>query len=641
MSAKLILAIICPWIIGMGFNIPAWSMIMLGILPWGIADWAARNSDLISIKQAFSLVLLIESIAAFCAICFFIFKGYRLSKNKLSLKWYCAVLAPSVTAGLFLALRGANIEFPTDMFIYHNRNLSQDQLLSQAGREFLYNSRFNWHYSMQQFIWNLQNNYSISTSGKIAALNAFIALLASANLTWVLTKRWELTWLSTLIFLIGFGHQSFSFAHQISLNGTLIGIAAILASATPLFISLNKSGCKPKDLILRSILVICAGIISYKAHAVTAYFTANILIATWAVACFTFSKKRIIRALSLILSTTGLAILNKMELHLNFVGVANYPEYMKIIHKLKFLNYDFQVFWPALPNSSIEITFIACGVLSIVVIYCKYISEGAVKKSSLALSILPFLVLAEWVVPGINDLTFKLISPEVAYRIAWTTLFWISIPVLLQEISKSLGSKFTNTNNYLKASLAIFLVALGIPIHNGKESNILNSKVPHLLSPLETSSMADGSLIQGDLDLLNRFCKKLSPNSYTLSDPFIGEILAYRSECPSPLAIRDYNSLSLEATESMYYLGLKEAMADESSLKQWLEAKSIGAVVLRKSHQNYTSEIGLNSRHWQADLVSSYQDLSLAKLNEHNLKRAGFTNIVSTPNLLVFTQIIR
>ncbi|QNI75116.1 hypothetical protein [Synechococcus sp. MVIR-18-1] len=641
MSAKLILAIICPWLIGMGFSIPAWSMIMIGILPWGIADWAARNSDLISIKQAFSLVLLVESIVAFCAICLFVFKGCKFSKNKLALKWHCAVLAPSLTAGLFLALRGANIEFPTDMFIYHNRNLSQDQLLSQAGREFLYNSRFNWHYSMQHFLWNLQNTYSINTSGKIAALNAFTALLASANLTWALTKRWELSWLCTLLFLIGFGHQNFSFAHQISLNGTLIGIAAILASATPLLLSLNKSDSKQKDIVLGSLLLICAGTISYKAHAVTAYFTANILIASWTVTCFTFNKKRIMRGLSLILSAAGLAVLNKMELHPNFVSVAKYPEYMKIVHRFKFLKYDFQIFWPALPNSTIEITFIACIVLSIVVIYCKYISEGAVKNSSLALSILPFIVLAEWVVPGINDLTFKLISPEVAYRIAWTTLFWISIPVLLQAISKFLESRFVNINNYLKASLAIFLVALGIPIHNGLESNILNSKVPHLLSPLETSSMADGSLIQRDLNLLNRLCKKLSPNSFTLSDPFIGEILTYRSECPRPLANRNYTSLSLESAESMYYAGLKEAMADESSLKQWLEDKSIGTIVLRKSHQNYTSEIGLNSRQWQADLVSSYQDLSLAKLNEHNLKRAGFTNIISTPNLLVFTQIIR
>ena len=639
MSAKLILAIICPWIIGIGFNVPAWSMIMLGILPWGIADWTARNSDLVSIKQAFNLVLLIESVIAFCAICFFIFKGYRFSENKLSLKWHCAVVIPSVVAGLFLAIRGANIEFPTDMFNYHYRNLSQDQLLSQEGREFLYNSRYNWHYSMQHFLWNLQNNYSISTSGKIAALNTFVALLASANLTWVLTKRWELSWLSTLIFLIGFGHQSFSFAHQISLNGTLIGIAAILASATPLFISLNKSGCKPKDLILRSILVICAGIISYKAHAVTAYFTANILIATWAVACFTFSKKRIIRGLSLILSFTGLAVLNKMELHSNFVGVANYPEYMKIVHRLKFLDYDFQIFWPALPNSTIEITFIACIVLSIGVIYCKYISEGAVKNSSLALSILPFIVLAEWVVPGINDLTFKLISPEVAYRIVWTTLFWISIPVLLLEISKNLQSRFIQIDNCLKAALVFLLVALAIPIHNGKESNILNSKVPHLLSPLELSSMADGSFIEADINTINEFCMKTEfpRNSRLLSDPYIGEILNSQSECPKSLAKLDYTKNSFEGAETSY-AGLRKAKNSFHALNEWLEVNSIGMIAIMINHNSYSSEIGLNSRSWQSDLVSSYQHLSVNNFDRRMLEEVGFSETMVTNKLVIFTR---
>lgn len=641
MSIKLLIAILCPWLICIGLNRPAWTMIMLGILPWGMADWAARNTDLVSIEQAFNLILLVEFIGALFVVTIYLTKWRQLEKRKLDLNWHCAVLAPALIAGIFLALRGVNIEYPTDLFIYHNRNLSQNQLLSQAGNELIYNSRFNWHYSTQHYLWNLQNNFSISTSGKIAALNAFTALLASSNLTWVLTKRWELSWLCTLLFLIGFGHQSFSFAHQISLNGTLIGLAAILASATPLIISLDKSHSRTKDIILRSLLIIGTGIISYKAHAVTAYFTMNLLITTWCTACLTLNKKRSIQALSLVVIAAALARLNNMRLHGSFEQVSNYPEYMRIVHKIHFLDWNFTVFWPALPNSTIEITFIACAVLSFIVICCKYMSKRKVSNSSISLGILPFLVLAEWVMPGINNLTFKLISPEVAYRIAWTTIFWVSIPVLLLEISHNLQSILIHTNSYLKATLITLLLALGIPIHNGKESNILNSKVPHLLSPLEIASMADGSVVEGDLRALNNFCKKQSQSSFTLSDPFIGEILTYRSECPTPIAKRDYQALSLESAEATHYRGLKEAITDDNNLKQWLEDNSIGVVVLRKSHQNYTSAIGLNSRHWQADLVSSYKDLSLTKLSKGSLKRAGFSKFRSTPNFLIFSKPIQ
>ena len=487
MSTKLILAILAPWLTGTALGMPAWLIIVSGITPWAAADILARNTEAISIKQAYTAVLLIEAVSCFATICWLISRK-RCPEIKWSTsRWLFAVLTPAALIGIGLTMRGVIVEFPTDSFYYYHTNFALEQLTSKIGPGLGYNSGQNWYYSGQYFLWNLQNSLSIKTASGIAGLNSFLAILASGNLAWRLTRRWELAWLCSLLFLVGFGNQSFSFIHQLSLNGTLIGIALILSAATPLLDAVDAATVEIGKLLGYTVLMTAIGWLAFKAHALAGYFTLNVLAATWLSACIANSQSRITRAITAGASAATIAILRKKDYDPNLQAVSEYPEYMRIVHVRSFYGNTLLWFWPALPNSTLEISLIASTVFAAANIVIRSSGISAIANSSVALSALPFIVYAEWLLPGVNDLTFKLISPEVAYRIAWSSLFWISIPVMAMEISKALSSQHGKVDQWLKAVILAVVGLLSVPVHHGTESNILNSKVPHLLSPLELS----------------------------------------------------------------------------------------------------------------------------------------------------------
>lgn len=639
MNAKLVIALLAPWITGVTLGSPAWLILLSGIAPWAVADWLARNTEFISIKQAFTGLLLIEALTCIAAgLWLAAHKGWkRFDQSRRT--WLIAVLAPAALVGIGLAMRGTSVEFPSDSFHYYHFNFTQEQLASKVAPGLDYSSVHNWYYSTQYFLWNLQNNLSISTAGKIAGLNTFTAILAGTNLTWQLTKRWELAWLSCILFLVGLGHQSFSFIHQISLNGTLVGIALVLATTTPLLKSISVDNIDVKKLIGCTVVVLVTGSIAFKAHAATGYFTLNLAAATWIAASLAIKQSRIIRVITAALTTTGLAILNKKEFNPNLRLVYEYPEYMRIVHSISINGNTFYWFWPALPNSTLEITLIASTVLAIICLWIKAKGISTLANSTVALCSLPFIVFAEWLIPGINDLVFKLTSPEVAYRIAWTSLFWISIPVMTMEISNALSGRYHEINSWLKNGVLTMLALLAIPVHIGTESNIFNSKIPHLLSPLESTSVADGSSIEPIIKHLNSICilEKGLTQGYLLSDPFVGAVLS-RANCGYPLAGLNYGRNSVESAEKGFYPDLSLAINNKQNLNKWLTEKQINMIVLKSSYPSYYSEIGMNSRHWQPDLVSGYKNLAVNQLNEALLKQVGFSKRLQGNNLLVFTR---
>ena len=210
---------------------------------------------------------------------------------------------------------------------------------------------------------------------------------------------------------------------------------------------------------------------------------------------------------------------------------------------------------------------------------------------------------------------------------------------MAMEISKTLSSQHGIINQWLKAVILGVVALLSIPVHLGTESNILNSKVPHLVSPLESASVADGSSVEPIIKPLDLICHQdeALKQGYLLSDPFVGAVLR-RSKCAYPVAGLDYTKNSVESAEKGFYQGLSNSINSEKGLKHWLDDKQINIIVLRSKYPAYYSEIGMNSRHWQPDLVSSYQNLTLNKLNEALLKKVGFSKQLQQNDLLVFTR---
>jgi hypothetical protein len=78
----------------------------------------------------------------------------------------------------------------------------------------------------------------------------------------------------------------------------------------------------------------------------------------------------------------------------------------------------------------------------------------------------------------------KLIEPDSAYRLVWTSLFWISIPLMawaLERRWRAVG----RTRGVLVVTIAGVIAVLAFPQELRGLPNVFVSKVPYLLTPLE------------------------------------------------------------------------------------------------------------------------------------------------------------
>jgi hypothetical protein len=354
------------------------------------------------------------------------------------------------------------------------------------------------------------------------------------------------------------------------------------------------------------------------------FFVLNLSLSMW-IAFIWISKDIFLRFAASLLIATFFVLLCFLPWNSFIESIYSYPDSFRIVHKTLVLGQRVIWFWPAMPNSIFEPVLIAASLLggaSLLSLSAKRLTFSYF--AILVLALLPFIVFAEWALPVVNNVVFKLIPPDVAYRIAWTSLFWISIPVVAQELSKSIFFGYSCKHG-VKAFVQGLIVVLALPVNVGASSNIFHSKIPHLLEPIRLKSMVDGSDMQPLLYSIAKFCAKQRHDlgSKILSDPMVGSVVN-RSSCYHPLALRDYNSLTLDAAEQLIYPGLKQSLGHPARLRRWLASRNVGLIILRSHYPNYTSDVGLNSGHWQADLVSSYRNLALNGLDGKKLSEAGY-----------------
>jgi hypothetical protein len=261
----------------------------------------------------------------------------------------------------------------------------------------------------------------------------------------------------------------------------------------------------------------------------------------------------------------------------------------------------------------------------------------------LALALLPPLVLMEWWLPFVNDLVFKLIEPDSAYRLVWTTLFWISIPAMAWALDRrhreNAGPGRSRVRRVLVAAIAGLVTVLAIPVDVGGRSNVFVSKVPHLITPLQEVRQADGATIEPILGRLRVLCDR-DPRlrgRTLLSDPYVGAVVS-RRQCLAPVAERDITKLAAYKVEAGQYPGLRRALASPAGLRAWLDEHRVDLVLLRDAYVPYESRIGRASNHWQPDLLSRYADLSLNSLTTVQLDRVGFRLVAHEHGLRIYLR---
>jgi hypothetical protein len=261
----------------------------------------------------------------------------------------------------------------------------------------------------------------------------------------------------------------------------------------------------------------------------------------------------------------------------------------------------------------------------------------------LALALLAPLVLLEWWCPFVNDLVFKLIEPDSAYRLVWTSLFWISIPTMAWALERNWrGAGRANASRgrqLVTATLVGLIAVLAIPLHLRGRTNVLFSKVPHLLTPLVEVRHADGGTIEPIIVPLRSLCERHPQlkGRTLLSDPYVGAVLGPR-QCLVPFAGRDITKLAASTVETGQYPGLRHALASSADLKAWLEEHRVDLVVLRDAYVPYESRIARASNHWQPDLLTSYADLSLNTLTTAQLSRVGFRLVDHEHGLRIYIR---
>jgi hypothetical protein len=332
-----------------------------------------------------------------------------------------------------------------------------------------------------------------------------------------------------------------------------------------------------------------------------------------------------------------LLVLNRMPWHPKLESFYAWPEAMRFVHDYRFLGHRFFYFWPSLPVATWEPVFLAALGFSGVCLWL-WRSWRQPPGAVLALALLAPLVLLEWWVPFVNDLVFKLIEPDSAYRLVWTSLFWISIPAMAWALDQRwrVGRR---PRAVLVATLAGLIAVLAIPLELRGRPNVFVSKVPHLLTPLEEVRQVDGATIEPILGPLRELCDRdpLLKGGTLLSDPYVGAVLGTR-QCLAPVAARDITKLAASTVESGQYPGLHRALGSPAALKAWLDGHRVDLVVLRDAYVPYESRIARASNHWQPDLVSSYAHLSLNTLTTARLQRVGFRLVRHEQGLRVYLR---
>lgn len=372
-------------------------------------------------------------------------------------------------------------------------------------------------------------------------------------------------------------------------------------------------------------MLLVPGYLAYHAHGVTAFLTINLLIVASAASLVLWPSRQ-----RLMLGTAGagllLLVLNRMPWHPKLESFYDWPEPMRFVHDYRFLGHHFFYFWPSLPVATWEPVFLAALGFSGVCLGL-WRSWRQPPGAVLAMALLAPLVLLEWWAPFINDLVFKLIEPDSAYRLVWTSLFWISIPAMAWALDRRWQAG-RRPRAVLMATLSGLLAVLAFPLELRGRPNIFVSKVPHLLTSLEEVRQADGTTIEPLLGPLRELCdrERLLAGRTLLSDPYVGAVLGTR-QCLTPVAARDITKLAASTVETGQYSGLRSALGSPASLRAWLDGRRVDVVVLREAYVPYASRIARASNHWQPDLVSRYADLSLNSLTTHQLQRVGFRQV--------------
>ncbi|WP_323355999.1 hypothetical protein [Cyanobium gracile] len=369
-------------------------------------------------------------------------------------------------------------------------------------------------------------------------------------------------------------------------------------------------------------MLLVSGYFAYHAHGVTAFLTVNLLVVACAASLVLWpSRQR--RVVGVAGAGLLLLALNRMPWHPRLASFYDWPETMRFVHDYRFLGHRFFYFWPSLPVATWEPVFLAALMFSGVCLGL-WRSWRQPPGAVLALALLAPLVLLEWWFPFINDLVFKLIEPDSAYRLVWASLFWISIPAIAGALDQRWrGGRLVRGG--LLFTIASLVAVLVFPLQLRGRPNVLVSKVPHLLTPLEEVRPADGATIEPILGPLRELCDRHPSlqGRTLLSDPYVGAVVGTR-QCLAPVAARDITKLAASTVESGQYPGLRRAMGSPAALGAWLDRNRVDLVVLREYDAPYVSRIAQASNHWQPDLVSSYAHLSLNSLTTAQLQRVGF-----------------
>jgi hypothetical protein len=619
----LLLAIAAPLLWGWRWRRPTWQVLVLGVGSWGAIGWLSLLPGGPSLRQAYGLLVVLNLLLVMAAL--IVRPGrwrQRLADRSLG-RPLLAVLAPALLCAVALAWRGVILEFPSDGFVYYATYFGSDLLDTVRLDPLHYSAPANWFFTAASYLFGFPEALVPWRASQLAALNTFLVLLASCQLSLRLTGKAALGWLTALLFLLGMGHQNFSFFHQIALNGTLPGLALVLAGASPLLGLLQEMAWPgPRRVGQATAVLLVSGYLAYHAHGVTAFLTINLLIVATAASLVIWPSRQ-----RLMLSTAGagllLLALNRRPWNPKLETFYSWPEEFRFVHDYRFLGHRFFYFWPSLPVATWEPVFLAALGFSGVCLALWW-SWRQPPGAVLALALLAPLVLLEWWAPFVNDLVFKLIEPDTAYRLVITSLFWISIPAMAWALDR-LWQGGRRPRAVLVATLSGLLAVLMFPLELWGRPNALVSKVPHLFTPLEEVRQADGATIEPILGSLRELCDRYPSlkGRTLLSDPYVGAVVGPR-QCLAPLAARDNSKLAPFTVESGQYPGLRPALGSPASLRDWLDGNRVDLVVLREAYVPYESRIGRASGHWQPNLLNSYADLSLNSLTTAQLQRVGF-----------------
>ncbi|MEA5411552.1 hypothetical protein VB737_07225, partial [Synechococcus sp. BA-120 BA3] len=229
----LLLAVAAPLLWGWRWRRPCWQMLVLGIGSWAAIGWLSLLPGGATLRQSYGLLVVLDLLLVAATLAIRPRRWCRRLTDPALVRPLLAVLAPALICALALGLRGVVMEFPSDGFVYYATYFGSDLLDTVRLDPLRYRSPANWFFTAASYLFGFPEALAPGRAGLLAALNTFLVLAASCQLSLRLSGRVAFGWLTALLFLLGMGHQNFSFFHQIALNGTLPGLALVLAAATP------------------------------------------------------------------------------------------------------------------------------------------------------------------------------------------------------------------------------------------------------------------------------------------------------------------------------------------------------------------------------------------------------------------------